>query len=142
MERRIGTEISALANRIKRRLPEIGTGSDKPLTSMQMWIIGYLFTNRCGRHIFQGDLEAEFNITRATTSSILKRMERDGLIVRVPVAHDARLKKILLTDKSIRNAVKAKADIDRVEDMMKRGLSAGELEQLFSILGRIKANLE
>jgi DNA-binding MarR family transcriptional regulator len=141
LERRIGIEISALSNMIKRRLPEPRTGKDKPLTSMQLWIVGYLFDQGRNRDVFQGELETEFNITRATASSILQRMERDGLIVRLPADRDARRKKILLTEETISNSEKAQADIDRVEEMMRQGFGAEELDCFFGILDRMKTNL-
>ena len=43
---------------------------------------------------FQKDIESEFSINRSTTSEMLKLMCKKGMIQRVPVAHDARLKKI------------------------------------------------
>src|SRR5690606_32706222 len=97
----IAFEIKVLATLLKRNLDagRDDTGKES-LTGMQGWVLGYLKGNT-ERDIFQRDLEKEFNIRRATVSGVLQLMERNGLIVREPVEHDARLKKISLTEKGI-----------------------------------------
>ena len=64
------------------------------------WAIAYFYENR-GNNIFQKDFEEKFSIRRSTASVILKNMEQKGLIMRVSVESDARLKKIVLTEKAI-----------------------------------------
>lgn len=72
---------------------------DDQLTRMHHWIIGFLY-DRQDKDIFQRDVEAEFKISRSTTSSMLTLMEKKGLIIRQSVPGDARLKKLTLTEKS------------------------------------------
>ena len=54
------------------------------------------------KDIFQKDLEKEFDLKRSSVSLLLNNMEKSDLIQRVPVAEDARLKKIILTEKAIK----------------------------------------
>jgi len=70
------------------------------LTGMQMSIIDYVSRMENSENIFQKNIEKEFNIRRASATSALKLMEKNDLIVRVPMANDARLKRIILTPKS------------------------------------------
>ena len=107
---------------------------------MQMWIIGFVY-NKADSDVFQGDIEKNFHITRATASDILKRMERDGLIVRTSAAYDARRKKITLTDAAVQIADSVRRDIDRKELLMRQGLSDEELETFFRVMEKIKENL-
>jgi len=110
------------------------------LTKMQMWIIGYVYNNS-QKDVFQGDIERTFHITRATASDILKRMERDGLIVRKSASCDARRKTILLTDAAVKIADSVRKDIEQKELLMKQGLSGEELDTFFRVMDKIKENL-
>ncbi len=135
-KRKIGYEISAVSNMLKRKAPK----PDDKLTRMQMWIIGYIRSN-LDRDVFQGELERTFNITRATASDILKRMERDNLITRTGVPDDARRKRIILTDKAISLSDCIHAHLDRNEQLMKLGISQSELDTFFHVIDIIKSNL-
>ena len=110
------------------------------LTKMQMWIIGYVYNTK-DRDVFQGDIEKTFHITRATASDILKRMERDGLIIRTSASCDARRKKITLTDAAVCIADSVRKDIDRKELLMRQGLTDEDLDNFFRIMEKIKENL-
>jgi len=70
------------------------------LTGLQMSIIDYVSRMENSEDIFQKNIEKEFNIRRASATSALKLMEKNDLIVRVPMVNDARLKRIILTPKS------------------------------------------
>ena len=132
----IGFEINAISNMLKRKAKKPATS----LTKMQMWIIGYIY-NKTDGDAFQGDIERNFHITRATASDILKRMERDGLIVRTSSSQDARRKKITLTDAAVQIADSVRRDIDQKEYLMREGLSDEDLESFFRIMAKIKENL-
>ena len=50
---------------------------------------------------FQQDIEKEFNIQRSTTTVLLQRMEKKGLIYRQSSKKDARKKSVHLTEKAL-----------------------------------------
>lgn len=60
-------------------------------------------------------------------------MEKKGLIARESVEHDARCKRIVLTDK---------ANGDRVERLLVGGFSDGEKAALRDYVARMRANIE
>ena len=111
------------------------------ITGMQGRIIGYLDLQEGKKDVFQKDLEAEFNIRRSTATEILQLMEKNGLIKREPVAHDARLKKLVLTEEARRNFRKIKGELDRIEDKVTFGLSEEELHTFFAVIDKIKENI-
>ena len=74
--------------------------NDEDVTAVNGRIIMYLYHHK-EEDIFQKDIENEFSIRRSTSSSIISLMEKKGYIERVSVAHDARLKKLVLTDKAL-----------------------------------------
>ena len=69
------------------------------LTGNQMAVIDFLM-NHAEEEIFQRDIEHEFNIQRSTTTVLLQRMEKKGLIERHTSSKDARQKAVTLTDKA------------------------------------------
>ena len=97
----IGHEIKAVNHIIHRKMLEsaVKNGVDK-VTIMHGWIIAYLYNNQ-DKDIFQKNLEREFSISRSSVTNILQLMEKKGYIKRVSVENDARLKKIMLTEKGI-----------------------------------------
>ena len=50
--------------------------------------------------IYQKDVEKEFQIRRSTATGTLQILEKNGFIRREPVKQDARLKKLVPTDKA------------------------------------------
>lgn len=73
---------------------------------------------------------------------MLQNMEQKGLIVRVPVPNDGRLKKIVLTDKAKDRHMRVKDQIERFHKELEEGISPAEKKQFLEILDRIRANLE
>ena len=55
--------------------------------------------NRNGRDVYQRDIEQWFNIRRSSVTALLQGMEQDGFITRCAVEKDARLKRLVATDK-------------------------------------------
>ena len=70
------------------------------LTAVQMSLIDFLGLHR-NQEILQRDVEHEFLIRRSTASVLLHRMEKRGLIVRLPSRIDARQRQVKLTAKSL-----------------------------------------
>jgi len=108
---------------------------------MHGWIIGYLYDHQ-ENDIFQRDFENEFSIRRSTATAILQLMEKKELITRNPVKYDARLKKIILTDKAIEIHEMVAREIDQMEEQLTRGISGEELETFFTIMRKMKKNIE
>ena len=100
-ENDIGFKVRKLSNLIKRDVEKsrIKLGIED-IKGINGWAIAYLYENR-EKDIFQKDFENHFSIRRSTASVILKTMEQKGLIMRESAKSDARLKKIVLTDKAI-----------------------------------------
>lgn len=81
------------------------------------------------------------DITRSTSSRVLALMERKGLIVRESVPRDARLKKIVLTDKSRDIAEALRANAVAMEGILLQGLSDDEIREFMHVLDVMQTNL-
>lgn len=112
-----------------------------PVTNVNGWAIGYLYDNQ-DRDIFQKDFEDHFSIRRSTASNILKTMEQKGFIERVSVETDARLKKIVLTEKAIEIHEKIIEEINEREKRLRQGVNSAELETFFKVMKQLSANME
>ena len=141
-QQRIGWQIKVISNLIKR---EVGNHvcekySDE-LTGNNMFIIGYLAKNR-GKDIFQKDLEEIFSVRRSTMSTIILRMEQKGFLTRHNVAYDARLKKIVLTEKGAQVHAAIESKIEDTEKKLSADFSDDEKQVLFRLLEKLRHNLE
>lgn len=137
----IGFEIKSLANIINRKMIAYAArnGVDE-LTVMHGWIIGYLYDN-AGKEIFQKDIEAEFSIGRSTVTGILKLMEKKGYIIRESVPHDARLKKLVLTELGIEMNKKTRYSIDTMDQDIVSCFTKEEAEEFLRLAQKLKKSL-
>lgn len=76
-----------------------GIREQEQLTGVHGWLIHFLYDQT--EPVYQRDIEKRLCIRRSTVTATLNRMEKNGLIVRESVPEDARLKRIVLTEKAI-----------------------------------------
>ncbi|WP_455446003.1 MarR family winged helix-turn-helix transcriptional regulator [Streptococcus salivarius] len=103
------------------------------LTGNQMSIIDFI-TNHADQEIFQRDIEREFEIQRSTTTVLLQRMEKKGLIQRHTSSKDARQKAVVLTDKALSIASACQSYLRKEEEEFVQLFSAEERDIFFKIL--------
>ena len=113
----------------------------KGLCGSNLWIIGYLTMNE-GKDVFQKDLEKQFSIRRSTASKTLQLMEDKGLIRREPVFYDARLKKIILTEKAHEIQKMIVEDVTNANKIASEGITEEEFDAFYNVMEKMKNNLE
>ena len=86
--------------------------------------------------------EKEFDLKRSSVSLLLNNMEKSDLIQRVPVAEDARLKKIILTEKALLLNKNISNAIDSIENKLSDSLTLEEINTFYKVLDKIRNNLE
>ncbi len=142
----IGFEIKKVSNLIRRNIDEtIAESEDREkieITGMQSWIIGYIYDNWEDKDLFQRDIENEFKIRRSTATGMLGLLEKNGFIKRVPVSHDGRLKKLVLTDKAVEHHKRIEEKIKLVNENIEKNISDEERDIFFKILDKIRTNIE
>ena len=111
------------------------------LTLMHGWVVRYLYENR-GRDLFQKDLEKHFSVGRSTVTNVLQLMEKKGLVRRESVAHDARLKKVILTEKGIASHEKIEEIIAEMNCKMVEGLAEEDLNTFMDVIEHLRKNAE
>lgn len=138
----VGFEIRTISNLIRRNIGNLpALKAVESVTGTHCWMIGYIYDHQ-DQDVYQKDIEEKFSIRRSTATAILQRMEKNGLIVRCPVAHDARLKKLELTEKAIKIQEQINLEIDAFEQRLVAGLTEEEIQMFHQITDKLKKNLE
>lgn len=145
MEKMMIGEIKALNNLIKRMMVShhLKCKAPKDITGQQMNVIMFLKHSYSeGKEVFQRDVECNLNIRSSTTTGILKTLEKNGYIERVSVPSDARLKKLVLTEKSYAMFEQIDPFIKAINTKITEGLTEEEIEQFFCITEKLKQNID
>lgn len=142
-EKEIGFQIRVLSNLIRRDVEKDMVHDIKigPSQRVHGWAIDYFYENR-GKDIFQKDFEEKFSIRRSTASNMLRLMEKNGYIRRESVESDARLKKIVITEKAVNLHEEIRKSIERREKRLRNGISEDDLETFFRVIDKLKENME
>ncbi|AZV56504.1 MarR family transcriptional regulator [Clostridium sp. AWRP] len=135
----IGRKISILSRRIHRRIDK--EASQYGITAVQARILGFIYCNSNKKDIFQRDIEEELDIRRSSVTSVLQLMEKNGYIRRVSVSEDARLKKIIITEKGLEIQKKVYDFILEMEESLKDELSDEETDILVDLLDRLSEKI-
>lgn len=139
---RVGFEIRRLdhmiSKEIEARVKEEGIDE---ITLMNGWIMRYLYENR-KKDIFQKDIEKFFSIGRSTVTNIIQILEKKGYVRRESVKHDARLKKVILTEQGIESHEKIEAIIGCLNHRMIQGIEEEDLKVFQRVADQIRKNVE
>lgn len=139
---RVGFEIRRLDHMISKaieaRVKEEGIDE---ITLMNGWIMRYLYENR-KKDIFQKDIEKFFSIGRSTVTNIIQILEKKGYVRRESVEHDARLKKVILTEQGIESHEKIEAIIGCLNHRMIQGIEEEDLKVFQRVADQIRKNVE
>ncbi len=141
-EKHLGKMLRILSNLVRRKIENELNQRGMEVSSSQARIIGFVYRQSQNRNIYQRDIEVEFDIRRSTVTNTIQILEKNGYITRVSVDEDARLKKILLTDKGIAIHEVIMKSIFEVEEELNNVYTREELEELFYLLEKLHAALE
>lgn len=139
--RHLGLEVHRLEKLMARQRGYSAAHQDADRqTGMHGYLLRYLYENQ-GRDVFQRDIEKAFSISRSSVTVTLQLMEKNGLIRRESVAQDARLKRIVLTQKARDLHRQIEADILAFESNLARGISEEEQEVFLRVAKKMQENL-
>ena len=110
------------------------------ITETECLILGVL-CDHPDRELYQRDVEEVFCIRRSTASRFLQNLEKDGMLTRQSVPQDARLKKLVPTEKAIAIHEDIAEKFQIAEALMTAGLTEEELAQFIATARKIQHNL-
>ena len=138
----VGRRIKIINNLMKRSMDKFFGQRPDRATLMHTWILGFLQNRQdAGKDTFQKDIETEFSINRSTTSEMLKLMCKNGMSSGFPVDYDARLKKIVLTEKSLKFNQELSRKMNELDKILIKGLSESEVETFLKLCDKLIDNL-
>lgn len=141
-ERHIGKKLKVLSNLVRRKIESELSKRGLEVSGSQGRIISFVYRQSQVRNVYQRDIEMEFDIRRSSVTNALQLLEKNGFITRVSVDEDARLKKIMLTDKGLQVYEAVMKGILEVEDTLSSVYTTEELNQLFYLLDKLHDFLE
>jgi len=89
----------------------------------------------------QKELAAQLEITAATLTVMLNRMEKSGMVMRRADDKDQRVSRIYITDKGLETLRSVQETLDRLEQQAIRGLDKADLDSVSNILSHIQHNI-
>ncbi len=142
MDEDAGKWINRVSHQLKRQMScEDQQSGQDDLTNMQKHILHFILLETMHRDLFQRDLEKEFKVRRSTATGILQLLEKKGYLYREPVKEDARLKRIVPTEKALKLRGELLVNICRREAQIRRGIPEEDMEVFVRVLKQISANL-
>lgn len=137
-----GFEIHRTAHMMTRKLEaRVKAAGIDEVTLTHGWIIRFLYENR-EKDIYQKDIEKYFLVGRSTVTNSIKLMEKKGLVRREFVERDARLKKVLLTEKGIHAHETIESMIGELNSELLEGIEEKEAEIFLKVIRRIREGIE
>lgn len=130
--------IGILANRLRREIDALSFRGQYSGTEGKA--LHFILAHE-DSELFQKDLEDEFGLRPPSASALVKKLEQDGLISRVPVSYDGRLKKIVPSEKARQNREQVLRDVQDLEDRLLRGISEQDQAQWLEITKKMIENL-
>lgn len=142
-ENDIAFEIRKLHQLIKREFEkDVSLRKDRP-TKIQAAVITFISRAQlCGKDVYQKDIEKEFSIRASTATILLRNMESNGRITKISSKADARLKKIVLTQKSQTLLKEIKEKANAIKEKITRGLDDKDISNFVTFLHKLQNNLE
>lgn len=133
-----GILIQRLAKNIKYLADE--NLSNHNITIEQVKILRFL-SESLGSFAYQKDIEQNFAIKRSSVTNILQNMEKSGLIERLGDVSDARIKKVLLTEKGAELSKTLKDFICNLESVIANDMTGEEKEVFKNLLKKSLNNV-
>lgn len=135
----VGRLINTISHQLKRQMRT--HGEEDNLTNMQKLVLHYIMFESLRRSVYQKDLEKEFQIRRSTATGILQLLEKNGFIHREQMKEDARLKKIVPTEKAIGLREQILKNIRYMERLLREGIPEKDMEACIRVLEKMSENL-
>lgn len=111
------------------------------VTTTQIEIMEYII-NSPKKYALQKEFEKVLGLSRATVSSVLITMEKNGLIVRITDNNDTRTKKIVLSNNAQKVFESSKGKIENLEKKCISGINEEDLNTFIKVLSKMTENLK
>lgn len=129
--------ISKLSNKLRRKIDAFS--SRESFSGSQGRVLHFILAQ--SSDVFQKDVEEEYSLRPPTATELLKKMEKNGLIYREAMASDARMKRIVVSEKALQYKDMVIADITALEDELTKDVPQNELDIFFKVIEKMLDNI-
>lgn len=129
--------VSKLSNKLRRKIDAFS--SRESFSGSQGRVLHFILAQ--SNDIFQKDIEEEYSLRPPTATELLKKMEKNGLIHREAMAIDARMKRIVVSEKALQYKDMVIADITALEDELTKDIPQKELDVFFKVIEKMLDNI-
>ncbi|NLC64924.1 MAG: MarR family transcriptional regulator [Erysipelothrix sp.] len=140
MSRKIGKEMREVQQLLHRKYELKKEQQSEKLTQVQVHVLMYI--HRHDGQVFQKDIEQHLKVRRSTASQILNVLERESYVERMRLESDARMKEIVVTDKTLALIDSMERHMKETESMLRVNISDNDMETFFKVIDQIKENLK
>lgn len=137
LSRSAARSVSKLSNKIRRRIDSFAMKNE--LSGAQGRVLHFILAQK--DDLFQKDIEEEYSLRPPSATELLKKLEQRELIQRVPTAYDARLKKIIASDKAMKYKDQVINDLTSLENDLTRDIDEKDLEVFFKVMEKMLDNM-
>ncbi len=130
--------VTQLANAQRRLIEKLAKG--KTYSGTQGKVIHYLFANKEST-IYQKDIERDFGMRASTVTELIHSLEKMEMVRRVPSKKDGRYKEIVLNEKAKTLREDVSADMNELEQYMKKDIGEEELLVWVKVTRKMLKNL-
>ena len=135
-----GMIINKISHRLRRRSQAVQESIG--ISEAQGRILNYILAEGSRRNVDQKDIEEEFDLRPPTASSILRNLEKQEMISRVPDETDGRLKKLIFTEKADTIRLALEEEIVETERRLLDGITDEEQKMFLRLAEKMFHNLE
>ena len=139
MKETVGRSIGMLSNLIRRHFSTFSFHDT--LSPAQGKTLQVILARSMDTDVFQKDVEEEYSLRPPTATKILKDMEKNGLIRRETVPYDARLKRIVVTEKGLQYQGMIRESLEETERRLTAGITEDDLATFFRVISRMIRNM-
>ena len=134
-----GKVINRISNRLRRRSAALQ--ETLGMSGAQGNILNFILVEGQKHSIYQKDIEKYFGICRSAVTNIIQTLEKKGYICRASVANDARLKKVMLTEKGRENHEKLGEIFQKMDAQLEEGITEKELHAFMHVIDKVYYNM-
>lgn len=139
-QKHIGLEIKKLHNLVTRNFEK--SAESAGVTRVQARVLHFICMTSQSRDCFQKDVEKEFNLQSPSATELIKRLVNLGYLERVSLSQDKRFKKLHVTEIGKEKMHQVYQQILYYEQVVTTGVSDEQLELFFSVIDKMKQNIE
>lgn len=140
-EQHLGLAIYRLSKQIRDEMQRADARDQIPQEIAKCgWMIGLIA--RSEEDIYQKDLESMIPLAKSTITGMVQTLERAGLLQRISVERDARLKKIVLTERGQAFQRRSLEHFRRLESKLRAGISPEDIECFARVIEKMNENFE